>query len=170
MKNAIPLSLLAVLLLAGCASPTPPPTEVPIEAEVPVDPAPDAPAVEVDSCAALEGVDLAMLLGEPVGEVQTGSTCRVSAESAMSAASIVVSVYPTGGEHSMRMQRDLLDVTSEPDLGDEAFLADTALAKGLDIRVADQHVSLRVHQQVDGPISDDEFVAVGETVLANLGW
>jgi hypothetical protein len=47
------------------------------------------------------------------------------------------------------------------------------LAKGFDVRVADQHLSLRVYRhqssgvaQADGP----ELIAVGEAAIANLGW
>lgn len=173
LRSAPPLAgaLLALLLLAGCSSAEPTVVDTTDDvAETPTDTAAEEPTEELDACAALEGVDLAVLLGETVGEIQAGSTCRVSPDDAMSAASITLSVFESGGEQSIANQRGLLEVTSEPALGDEAFLANTALAKGLDIRVGDQHVSIRVHRQVGGAVGDTELIAVGETALAHLGW
>jgi hypothetical protein len=176
MSRSTTITLVAVvvlLTLTGCSTPdaTFDPESV---AEVPVDvPADAEPAEEpvfIDACAALAGIDLAALMGEPVDAPTGGSSaCTVKATAVMSAATLHVQANENG-ERTYENQKSLLTVTEElTSPGDEAFFGDTALAKGLDVLSGGHHLSVRIHRQAS-PITGAELVVVAETVLTNLGW
>jgi hypothetical protein len=165
------LAVVALLAITGCSTPeatfdpesvAEAPVDVPAESE-------EEPAL-IDTCAALAGLDLAALMGEPVDAPTGGSNaCTVKATAAMSAATLHVQANENG-ERTYENQKALLTVTEElTSPGDEAFFGDTALAKGLDVLAGGHHLSVRIHRQAS-PITGAELVMVAETVLTNLGW
>jgi hypothetical protein len=172
--NTLPIFALAALIaLTGCSTPEPtfdPDSVADVPADAPTDADPADEPVFIDVCGALGGLDIAALMGEqmdaPTGE---GSACTVKATAAMSAATLHVQANEDG-TRTYENQKALLTVTEElTSPGDEAFLGDTALAKGLDVLAGGHHLSVRIHRQ-SSPITSGELVSVAETVLTNLGW
>lgn len=167
------LAIVAMLALSGCSTPEArfdPESVAEVPLEAPADAGPAEEPVLIDACAALTGVDIAALLGEPVDAPTGGSSaCTVKATAAMSAASLHIQANEDG-THTYENQKALLTVTQElTSPGDEAFLGDTAMAKGLDVLADGHHLSVRIHRQ-SAPITAAELVAVAEAVLTNLGW
>lgn len=173
--RALPiLAIAALLALGGCSASEPtfdpdPVAEAP-QKQPAEGSAPEAPREIIDVCAALSGVDLEVLMGEEMAEPSGESgACTAEATAAMSAARIHV-LANVDGARSYENQKSLLTVTAELDApGDEAFLGDTALAKGLDVLSGGHHLSVRIHRQ-SSPITGDELIAVAQAVLRNLGW
>lgn len=172
-RTATLLAVVALFAITGCGTPEPtfdPESVAEVPADVPAESEPEEEPVVIDACAALTGLDLAALMGEPVDAPTGGSNaCTVKATAALSAATLHVQANEDG-ERAYENQKALLTVTQElTSPGDEAFFGDTALAKGLDVLAGGNHLSVRIHRQAS-PITGAELVVVAETVLTNLGW
>ncbi|HEU4807906.1 MAG TPA: hypothetical protein VFT01_06550 [Homoserinimonas sp.] len=137
----------------------------------PVSPADEAP--EAEACALLDGIDIAVLLGEAPGEQSdSGGICKITAASADSAGAIIVQAVaaPKGAEYYAR-DKELLGSDGEiAGLGDAAHYAGPYRVNVLS---GDNYLIVQVIRELFGDVErldDALLMEATRTALANTGW
>ena len=137
------------------------------------EPAAPAEAMAPDACPLLDGIDIAVLLGEEPGTPSdAGGVCKIKAADSDSAGAILVQAVPApkGAEYFQR-DKDLLGSDGEiAGLGDAAHYAGPYRVNVLS---GDNYLIVQVIRELFGDVErldDALLMEATRTALANTGW